>query len=128
MTRLRRPCLPLLMLLAFALLARGLAPAGWMPTFSAGGIRIMLCTGYGPATTIADVTGHADMGEPQQKGHHDPCPYALALAKAWDLPPVIAEALPPVTPAPAIGAELAAVRLVASLRLRPPARGPPHRA
>jgi len=57
-------------LLALALLARALVPAGWMPAFDADGIRLVLCSGWGPMQGPTR-THHAAASDQQvAKGHH----------------------------------------------------------
>lgn len=113
------------LLLVAALMVRAAVPAGWMPSVDRGGVRIVLCTGYGPVTVVLDAAGHVHKDEPQHKAPHDPCPFGLAAAKALDLPPEIGLALPPAAIAALTGPALAAARFVAWRSLRPPARGPP---
>ena len=116
-----------LMLLVGVLLARGLAPEGWMPVASAdGGLVIAICNGHGPGATITIPTGKAHDKTPAkgQTGDH-PCVFSGTG---------IADAPPPL---PAIAAPL---RLAATLPARhrvvsapgrglaappPPATGPP---
>lgn len=126
MTSLRRSRLTFVwLLLAAALLARALMPAGWMPTVEQDGIRIALCTGYGPVTVVLDREGAPRKDGPQRQSPHDPCPYGVATAQALDLPPALALNLPPAAVAALTGPAVVTARLVAERSLRPPARGPP---
>lgn len=123
MVRSRRPNDPLVMLLvAVALLLRAFVPGGWMPASTDTGVKVLLCSGAG-AIELAG-TGSANGDEDGAAGH-DPCPYALALADAADVPGApVAEAPPAFEP---MRARVQAAEVFVTLRaaLRPPARGPP---
>lgn len=116
-------------LIALALLAKMLVPAGFMPVFSTDGVTIELCTGFGPQKMVVAIPGTAHRDGKPMEAHADmPCAFA-GLA------------------APSLAATDAAVALVAIafiLRiarhvatrdpgpappfLRPPSRGPPVRS
>ena len=124
------PLLLMLLLVGTLMLRAGL-PAGWMPAPLEDGVRVLICTGHGPAAIDAPEAlrdalrsaapdSESDPGEPR-----DPCPFGLAFGSALDLPsaPPLAPAL---APAPQrIGPAPIAARLAALRSLRPPARGPP---
>ncbi|HEU4959514.1 MAG TPA: hypothetical protein VFT56_03830 [Sphingomonas sp.] len=117
----------LLALFACALVLRIAIPSGWMPVADAGGWRLTVCDGMGPAAAMAAMPGmahHQHAPPPHDQGDH-PCTFAgLALAVALpDLVPV------PVVPAPLAMAPPAVAGLVAIGRglaaPPPPATGPP---
>ena len=113
------------LLFAAAVVARAAMPAGWMPSVDQGGVRVLLCTGYGPVSVLLDADGQLQEEEPQQETRHDPCPFGVATAKAFDLPQALALDLPASAFSVLSGPALAAARLAAWRSLRPPARGPP---
>jgi hypothetical protein len=120
-----------LLVLVAALLARSIAPEGWMPVVNAaGGIEITVCNGTGPDDRMVlspDGKLHHKAPAKGQSGDH-PCAFAgLGVA---DAPPSLAVAsvpafVPDVAPLPdragtAPGRGLAAPP--------PPATGPPSLA
>jgi len=120
-----------LLLLVAALLARSVAPEGWMPVVNAaGGIEITVCNGTGPDDTMVlspDGKLHHKAPGKSQSGDHvcafaglgvaDAPPTLVALA-APILAPDAAPALDPIDAIPGRG--LAAPP--------PPATGPPSLA
>jgi len=114
------------LLLAFALAARALVPAGYMASSSPNGLTIELCSGVAgktvtlmlPGAPAHQQEGKADMGSP--------CAFSgggVALTSAID-PFLLAGAIAfaimlGFRPARTLPAE-------ASAYLRPPLRGPPH--
>ncbi|WP_174292397.1 hypothetical protein [Sphingomonas bacterium] len=122
----------LLVLVAAALFARALVPAGWMPVAGPHGIAIALCDGDGPMPAMS-MSAHAmkpgaSMQHAPMQHHHGtpdhPCDFAAAAA-AFTLAALPAPALPvvlrhrplPARVAVAIGQGLAAPP--------PPPTGPP---
>src|SRR5690606_12709368 len=120
----RHSCLPVMMLLAAALIMRAVLPSGWMPVAGQDGVRILLCSGQGPVATTLPLAGKRGGNGQDQDTAKDVCPFATVL-QPFDLAgepvPEIAQAMPPAL----TGAALAEVRLVIWRSLRPPARGPP---
>lgn len=118
----------LLLLVVAALVARALVPAGWMPVASAGGVRLALCHGDGPAAAAMAMPmrhGHGSMPLEHHQGAPDhPCAFAGAVAALggdWPAAP-LPSPRPHARPAPArllvaIGQGLAAPP--------PPPTGPP---
>lgn len=136
MTHSRTPGFGLWLLIAAAILLRSAVPTGWMPVAGESGLRIVLCSGSGPVEPVAAKashdthSAHHDMGGMDHSGDHgsaphDPCPFGLALAKAFDLPPALAVVVLPEQAAALDGPARVTARLVAIRSLRPPARGPP---
>lgn len=125
MTALRRLSWPIVwLLLAAALLVRLALPAGWMPVVAADGIRIELCSGSGPMYAVLAADGSIHPEGPAAK--HDPCPFGLAGATPFDLPPPpLVLPLPPAALTALLQPALIAARLTAWRSTRPPARGPP---
>lgn len=142
LARLRHANLSLLALIGAALLVRALVPAGWMPTRTADGLVIELCSGRTPggdpqqlraaqALLDAALAGTAQSQNEDHKGKSDtsdqPCVFA-GLAHA--APP--AAAPEPPMPAP----QALAIRPLALLAAigrglpapPPPATGPPLNA
>jgi hypothetical protein len=117
-----------LLLIVAALLARSVAPEGWMPVVNAaGGIEITVCNGQGPGDMMvlsADGKLHHKAPARGQTGDH-PCAFAgLGVANAP--PPLLALAAPAFV-APAIP-PLDRERLAPGRGLAappPPATGPP---
>ncbi len=116
-----------LALIALALLARMLVPAGYMPTTGTDGmIRISVCTGMGAQTAFIGRDGKVHQDAPSGS-HHDPQPCGFgALGLGLDDLPVLNLPLPAIVaavtivaarPVPAIGRGLAAPP--------PPSTGPP---
>ena len=117
-----------LLLLVGALLARSIAPDGWMPVVNAaGGIEITVCNGTGPDDRMVlspDGKVHHKAPVKGQLGDH-PCAFSgLGVANAP--PPQLALAIP--TLAPQAVPEPRRVHLVPGRGLAappPPATGPP---
>ncbi len=120
-----------LVVVACALLARLLVPAGFMPMVEHGTISIVICTGYGPQTVQMDMPGMEMPGAGHKPGggHHDktesPCPFAGLSAPALS-------GADPILLAAAVRFVMLRVarrpvqpRVTANYRLRPPLRGPP---
>lgn len=89
-----------LLLLVGALLARSVAPEGWMPVVNAaGGIEIAVCNGTGPDDRMVlspDGKVHHKAPGKSQPGDH-PCAFSgLGIADAS--PPLLALDEPPVLP------------------------------
>lgn len=111
------------LLLAAALLARMLVPAGFMPAVNDGRMVIEICNNLGPSTIVIDVPGlehkktvqqgcaFADLSLPSLAGA-DPIQLTALIAFVIALGVAFAVALPPRT----------------TVRLRPPLRGPPAQA
>jgi hypothetical protein len=111
-----------LVLLLFAL--RAILPVGYMPDLGAlknGQVQIVICTGSGTQALLVDASGQPvnDLrGDGPRHGAAGDCPFGMAMAKAFTLPPpvpapaqpIFAHAFPPA------GSDQA---------LLPPAQGPP---
>lgn len=125
---------PIALLLAVALIAKLLVPAGWMPAFDGHRLTLEMCGGYGPispqmATAMKDAADRLDgAASKHQKqgtaGADQACGFAalsFALAGPVALPlghlPAIREPIAPSAPSVGIGRGLAAPP--------PPATGPP---
>jgi hypothetical protein len=120
---LRRPQPYIWLLLAAALVARALLPAGWMPVTNGGEIRVALCTSTGPSFAFLARDGSLHE-HPSDQPERDPCPFALAAGPATDVPPAdLPTALVPTTDRAAPSFETTAE--IIRRTLRPPARGPP---
>ena len=75
----------MLALVALALAARALIPAGWMPSFEAGRPTITLCTASGMTEVWIDADGKVHKSSPgKADGSSDFCAYAT-LAFAFDV-------------------------------------------
>lgn len=111
------------LLLASAIVARALVPAGWMPVATKRGIEVVLCTGQGPVTMVLGLDGTPHQRQPDSP--RDPCPYGVAGAQPFDLAAAPQLPLPPAVLAAIRTPALVAARLAAWRALRPPARGPP---
>lgn len=111
-------------LLALVLVARLVAPAGYMPTATAQGVVVALCSGSEGHSIRLDLGRKA----PAQKPAADaPCAFAVAptLALDTDAPALsLATVMPEAQPMGAI-ADLTVHRLAAP---PPPAQGPPAAA
>lgn len=117
-----------LMLLIGALLARGLAPEGWMPVANAsGGIEIALCNGMGPGDAMVLTPGgklHHKAPAKGQTGDH-PCAFA-GMGTADAAPPLPALTTPLQRDAAAPSrARVASVPGRGLAAPPPPATGPP---
>ncbi|WP_066808738.1 hypothetical protein [Sphingomonas asaccharolytica] len=120
-----------LLLLVAALLARSVAPEGWMPVVNAaGGIEITVCNGAGPDDAMVlspDGKLHHKAPGKNQPGDHVCAFSGLGIA---DAPPsVIADVAPITSPdaAPALG-PIEAVPGRGLAAPPPPATGPPSLA
>jgi len=114
-----------------ALLARIVVPQGWMPTQTADGWQIMLCSGSGPMTVampeaIASALDHD--GKQHQDGHQPsdhPCGFT-GVAAALDGPRAIAVVLPALVATVWRPATVFAVSIGRGLSAPPPpSTGPP---
>jgi hypothetical protein len=116
------------MILACALLARMMVPAGFMPSISGNGLVLAICSGTMPAPAMANAGHHgmarhdAPAGAPKAE---QPCAFA-GLGS-----PALAAADPLLLTAALAFAFLLAVRgavqqtPIVPARLRPPLRAPP---
>ncbi|HEX7695010.1 MAG TPA: hypothetical protein VF409_11005 [Sphingomonas sp.] len=117
-----------LLLIVAALLARSIAPEGWMPVVNAaGGIEITICNGMGPDDRMVmapDGKLHHKAPANNQQGDH-PCAFAgVGMANA---PASIAAIAAPAFVAPIVPA-LDHARIVPGRGLAappPPQTGPP---
>ena len=130
----------LAVLLCVAVLGKILAPTGWMPVASQGGLTFMLCSGSGETPAWIDGSGRLHIGKQpggEQRSDHgksdhqkakDICPYA-ALGAPVALPDLAAIALLDPARLPAASFVPAAVAVGRGLAAPPPpATGPPHSA
>ena len=117
-----------LLLIVAALLARSIAPEGWMPVVNAaGGIEITICNGTGPDDRMViapDGKLHRKAPANNQQGDH-PCAFA-GVGMASPPTPIAAVSAPAffVSIVPALGHE----RIVPGRGLAappPPQTGPP---
>lgn len=87
--------LALLIVLAAALFARGLAPAGWMPgTNAAGGIELALCNGMAGETVVVAPDGRIEHKKADHGRADHPCAFA-GLGVVDTAPPSFAFAARP---------------------------------
>ena len=94
-----------LMLLVVALLARGLAPEGWMPVANAaGGIEITLCNGTGPADAMVLTPDGKLHHKVPGGGHGGDHPCAFAGVGVADASPPVPQIVAPTRPAIAVPA------------------------
>lgn len=112
------------LLLAAAMLARALLPAGWMPAAQSDGIRIALCGDAG-TVMILGRDGSVHRSQPQPVANHESCPFGLAATAMLAPPPPLAVLPEPLRAEPLPVTLLAPLALVPAPRLRPPGRGPP---
>lgn len=113
----RRRLALLLFWLLLAALPRALLPAGLMPEFGDGGLRLSYCLSEG-----SSLLSQLDETAPKADSHPS-CPYALAQALALpsaDQTPVLPGLFAPVAP-PAISLPAARVQRPP----RPPSQAPP---
>lgn len=112
-------------LLAFALLAKLLVPAGWMPVTDSR-LRIELCSGMGAVTAWVDEAGNVHKDKPASpKAQDKPCTFAAASASVA-LPFAGAAALPAIIPANLVFRAAGEVRIGQGLAAPPPPpTGPP---
>ncbi len=115
-----------LLVLALALLAKALMPAGYMPSVAGKTLTLAMCNGTGPVTVTIPVSGHGDAGKTSDsKGSDSPCAFSALGAQA------LAAADPVVRAAAILFAfafallALPAPPLRRERHLRPPLRGPP---
>ena len=135
MNRLRNSCPALRGLLALSLLVwlavRSLAPTGFMPDWSASGLRIVACPDYAVSAQHEAMAGMAKGGAHHQgpsknTSGHESCPYAAATAfhaVATETPVLVVDAM--VSRPMAGTARIAPPPVRAWRRERPPPRGPP---
>ena len=130
----RARAVTLLPLLLICLIARGLIPAGWMPSFTQQGVSLVLCSGVTAESVVqpsahGDHSGHHGTGRDHpDKSKHDmggqQCSFAAA---AVDLPSPVQPADP--TDLPAAGQHFAKPQEVAVgqglAAPPPPSTGPP---
>jgi hypothetical protein len=113
-------------LLALALLAKLLVPAGYMPNVSAGAVTIELCSGFGVEKIALAIPGTDHHQQQDEHGKGDsPCTFSGLIAPSL----VGAD---PILLAVAIAFIIATVFRAAAIVherraawLRPPLRGPP---
>jgi hypothetical protein len=132
MTRLRRHILGhsrcAAALIALAMLAKLLVPAGFMPSLTAGTITVELCTGVGVKTVEMALPGHAGDQKHQPAQADRPCTFAALAAPALGGADPVQLALA-VAFVMALGFRIAAVATPRGVaHLRPPLRGPPATA
>ena len=120
-----------LLLLVAALLARSVAPEGWMPVVNAaGGIEITVCNGTGPDDVMVlspDGKLHHKAPGKNQSGDHACAFSGLGVA---DAPPTLVALAAPIF-APDAAPTLDPIDAVPGRGLAappPPATGPPSRA
>lgn len=113
-------------LLAFcALLVRAIIPTGYMPTVSADGIVMTLCTGNGAVETF--VPFDDDDGSKHPQPADDGCAFAMSVGS-------LLTAAPPLFTQPFLASSTVESRAIADLTVHrlaappPPAHGPPARA
>lgn len=108
-----------------ALYLRILIPAGYMPTFSAQGIVVELCSGESGKTIIIDL-GSKPENEKQKHAADSPCVFAAGLGHTLLTHAAPLYAPPAIYGGTVVGiiarARFAAIRLAAP---PPPAQGPP---
>jgi hypothetical protein len=133
MIRMRQPGPVLVVLLAMMMATRSIIPAGWMPSVSADGIEIIMCSSQVamPAqmehhSAQMDHMDHHDGAEMSGEEEHTspPCPYGT-LSLGSELPPTATLAVFPIIAPAAYADEREAFVLRAQRATRPPARGPP---
>ncbi|MCF8708079.1 hypothetical protein [Rhizorhapis sp. SPR117] len=110
--------------LLFALSVRILIPTGYMPTASAHGVVIFLCTGQGPVELTVDLGKKAPAQHQDQNSH--PCTFATGLGGgllAASLPYLLLSTVMAVPAAP--GAALADFTVHRLAAPPPPSQGPP---
>jgi hypothetical protein len=108
---------------AFLIAMRLLTPAGFMPAWADGQVRIILCDDSG--TQIGAATDHAHHGKTDGSRHRQSCPYAAASATPFLAPPAIG-VVPPLSVAPDLTANTPVARLQLQWKIeRPPSRAPP---
>jgi hypothetical protein len=117
-----------LVLLVGALLARGLAPEGWMPVANAaGGIEIALCNGHGPDDVMVLTLDGKLHHKAPANGQGDDRPCAFAGVGIADAPPLLPAIVAPIRTYTAASTLLAATTVPGRglAAPPPPATGPP---
>lgn len=118
-----------LWLIAAALLARALIPAGYMIDTSGGGLAVTLCSGTGPMTMAMPIpAGHGDGHDADRHKAEPPCVFASLVAPALASADPILLALAIAYIVAAFARTVRAPRVEPRPRLRPPLRGPPAAA
>ncbi len=111
------------LLLLFVLAVRVAAPAGFMPTKSAHGIVISLCTGHGAVKMVLPVERHDDG---KQEAKDGPCLFAAVSGGA-----LLTPSLPPLIIATLAVSSIPIGRAIAHLTVHrlaappPPSQAPP---
>ncbi|HZU64929.1 MAG TPA: DUF2946 family protein [Novosphingobium sp.] len=115
------------LLLALALAARAMVPAGFMPAAGAHGVAIEICSGSGGPSLFLALPGKTQGPEEGSDSHGGaPCAFSALADTGLQDGPVLALAAPALPPAsshpplPAAGPSPAAAPY-----LLPPLRGPP---
>lgn len=117
----------LIWLFAFALFARAVIPAGWMPSVVPGQ-AIMLCTDTGLQQAWVDADGKLHKSDPAEQHDQSPCAFA-GLGAALDAPTIAANVPAPSVYAAAIPAFPATLSIGRGLAAPPPPKtGPPLNA
>jgi len=117
-----------LLLIACALIVRGVMPVGWMPVMGTTGVVIVPCDGSGPAMAMPmrHDARHQDGGRGDTLGEH-PCAFAAVGQVASLTAPPAGEILPVTDLAEATGRLLVLVGQGLAAP-PPPATGPPASA
>jgi hypothetical protein len=107
---------------ALALCVKMLIAPGMMPVVDAGGIRITLCTGTGPAETVLGLPGKQQ--HDQGKATHEPCVFGTLAVSSLAAADIVLDAVAIAAPAQpaALPPMPARAPPVSSL---PPSTGPP---
>lgn len=102
---------------------RLLTPAGFMPSFGEGQVRIVLCDDAG--TRIAAPVHQGHHGKSDSPKHRQSCPYAAAAANPFLTSPDIALAHP-LGPSSDLSESVLPVQTPVQRKIeRPPSRAPP---
>jgi len=111
-------------LVLLALFVQLLAPPGFMVGRQGDHAAIVICTGHGPASSLADLVGHP--GKAPSSRHDAPCVFAgHAIGAAPSLMAMIARPIMPTTQAPLVARfDLFPGRGLAAPP--PPSHGPPQ--
>lgn len=112
-------------MLVFALALRLAVPAGWMPSFDDGGVRLTLCSGEQPMMHAGHDADHSKSDHDEQSPHAHPCSYAVAGAPMLRAPQPALQT--PILPASTVlvGEARAPPGSEHPAALPPPATGPP---
>ena len=115
-------------LIALALAMKLLVPAGFMPSISASGITVAVCTGTGPMTVTLEIPGKSGEHKDAPAKSDSPCAFAgLNVPALGGADPIqLAIALAAILIAGLLSHPTLHVRQRAFLR--PPSRGPPAQA